>query len=92
MRYPLLIPALLLTFVGCQQPAPPEFTTYRAPTPGGYTGEIRPILAPLSLQYGPHENVALNIEFTGNVSIDGKTETFTATVKGSSSAQLICDT
>ena len=91
MRRLLLTPALLLSFVGCQQPPPPEFATYRPLIHGGYTGEIRPILAPLSVQYGPHENVVYNFEITYKETIDGKTDTYTETMRFSTSGKLVGD-
>ncbi len=91
MRRLVLIPVLLLTFVSCQQAAPPQFATYRPPIHGGFTGEIRPILAPLSVQFGPHENVRYEWELTYEETIDGKTDTYKESARFSSSAKRVGD-
>lgn len=88
MRYLGLAPFLLFILVGCQDAAP-QYPVRTLPAPEGFRGEVRPALGRLSLQYSPHENVALETVITYKETRRGKTETHQETYRFTSSAKRV---
>lgn len=78
----------LFVLVACQNAAP-QNAAHTLSIPAGFQGEVRPALGRLSLQYGPHENVALEAVITYKETRRGKTETHQETYKFTSSAKRV---
>ena len=78
----------LFVLVACQNAAP-QNAAHTPSIPAGFKGEVHPALGRLSLQYGPHENVALEFVITYKETRRGKTETHQETYKFNSSAKRV---